>query len=149
MKTEPSPFQIEILSSLHEAGGKLPVNRLGVLFKKKTFPEATLESLEKKGYVRVDCGIVELVEPPEIHDWRSSPRLNAKQMAEMEHLSDFNLIHHYAEELKLINSGTPPYRLLSASIIRKLELAGLLIRDRRWGLFLSEECLRILDRLCT
>ncbi len=147
MKTEPTTFQGEILSRLRDAGGTLPIEKLRDLYKKSSLHEATLESLERKGYVKVDCGVVKLVEPPPstTQDERSSPRLDAGEMAEMEHRSDVNIVHHFARELRMISLGAQPYRMLNGSILRKLEVAGLLIRDRRRGWILSKECLEILQ----
>jgi hypothetical protein len=146
MKTEPTPFQSEILSRLREAGGALTVENLRDLYEKSSLQEATLVSLERKGYVSVNGGMVKLVEPPAqtAQDQRCSPRLDAGEMAEMEHRSDVNMVHHFAKELRMIGSGTPPYDILNGSILRKLELAGLLIKNRRGGWTLSAECMEIL-----
>lgn len=146
MKTEPTPFQNEILNRLCDAGGALPVEKLRDIYKKNSMHEATLVSLERKGYVKVNSGIVKLVEPPmpTTQDQRCSPRLDAEEIADMEHRSDVNIVHHFANELRMIGSGAQPYKLLNGSILRKLELAGLLMRDRRKGWTLSEECIEIL-----
>ena len=147
MKTEPTPIQDEILRRLRETGGTLTVDKLRDLYKKSSLREATLASLERKGYVKVAGGVVKLVETPNLsigRDQRCSPRLDDLEVAEMERRSDINLVHLYAGDLRRIGSGAECYGLLSKSIRCKLEAAGMIRRGRRGNWVLTAECLELL-----
>jgi hypothetical protein len=147
LKTEPTHIQGEILRRLRDAGGTLPLGKLRDLWSKSSLHEGTLTSLERKGYVKVDGGVVKLVEPPSPltdPDKRCSPRLDAGEVAEMERRSDVNLVHHFAGELRRIRSGAPPCSVLSKGIRCKLEVAGMLKRGRMGNWALSAECIEIL-----
>lgn len=149
MKTDPTPIQSEILKRLHDAGGTLQAKELRDLFKKGSLHGDTLTSLEKKGYVKVIGGAVELVESPNLptdQDQRCSPKLNAEEVAEMEYRSNINLVHLFAGELRSIGSGVSPDKVLNKSIRFKLEVAGMLKRDKKGNWFLSEECKELLHR---
>ncbi len=71
--------------------------------------------------------------------------MNAEEVAEMEHRSDVNLVHHFAGELRRISSGVPPIRVLNKGIRCKLEIAGMLKRGKRGNWVLSAECIEILS----
>jgi hypothetical protein len=71
--------------------------------------------------------------------------LNAEEVAEMEHRSDVNLVHHFAGELRRIRGGAPPGRVLNKGIRCKLEIAGMLERGRGGDWVLSAECIEILS----
>ena len=148
LKTEPTLLQGEILRRLRDAGGTLTIEKLGDLCKKSSLREGTLASLERKGHVKVTGGVVELVEPPglpTVRDQWFSPKLDAGEVAEMDHRSDVNLVHHYAGELRRIGSGAPPSRVLNKGTRCKLEIAGMLKRGRRGNWVLSAECIEILS----
>ncbi len=148
MKTEPTLLQGEILRRLRDAGGTLTIEKLGDLCKKSSLGEGTLASLERKGHVKVTGGVVKLVEPPSlltVRDQWFSPKLDAGEVAEMEHRSDVNMVHHFAGDLRRIGLGTPPIRVLNKGIRCKLEIAGMLKRGKRGNWVLSAECIEILS----
>ena len=150
MKTEPTLIQGEILRCLRDAGGTLTVEKLRVLCKKNLLNESTLAFLERRGYVRVAGGVVKLVEPPSLpsgKDQRCSPRLNAGEVAEMEHRSDINMVHHFAGELRSIRSGAQPVMVLNKGIRCKLEIAGMLKKGRGGSWVLTAKCIKLLSGL--
>ena len=147
LKNEPTLIQGEILRRLRDAGGTLTIKKLRDLCKRSSLREGTLASLERKGYVKVAGGVVNLVEPPSlltVRDQWFSLKLNAGEVAKMEHRSDVNLVHYYAGELRRIGSGVPPCSVLNRGIRCKLEIAGMLKRGRGGNWVLSAECIEIL-----
>jgi len=69
--------------------------------------------------------------------------LNEEEITEIERRSDLNLIKYFAAELRKIESGVSPCRVLNDSIRRKLVKSGTLIQ-RRDGWALSDECRKIM-----
>ena len=99
-------IQFEALKRLHDSESGIPIDELTKNWRYKDGALASINSLQKNGFIQIKQGIAYFVRfPTEIEIERSAKGFTPEELEKLEDQSRINLVYLYRDELEKVERG--------------------------------------------